>query len=331
MTNQIIDPQMHSKPMFAPRILSAEQPSLIASLFENVRDLLFPQKLPPLKVTSRPVPVRDIWEKKDPKKVAAYSLTVHGLMIALVLVLTYLGAKKVVEQRHDVITLIAPNLDVPLPITPQKGPTMGGGGGGGAKEKMEAPKGKAPKLDLQQQITPPAIVVKNDAPKLPVEASVMVPSNVRLPNANLPTIGDPISKVSGPSSNGTGVGGGIGEGAGGGIGVGTGRGVGPGMGAGYGGGPLQVGNGVSAPRPIETPDPEYSEEARKAKYQGVVVLALVVGPDGRPRGMRVQRSLGMGLDQKAIEAVQRWLFEPAKKDGRPVAVAISVEVNFHLY
>src|SRR5213082_1313304 len=83
MTNQIIDPQMHSKPMFAPRILSAEQPSLIASLFENVRDVLFPQKLPPLKVTSRPVPVRDIWEKKDPKKVAAYSLTVHGLLIVL--------------------------------------------------------------------------------------------------------------------------------------------------------------------------------------------------------------------------------------------------------
>src|SRR2546430_8645235 len=66
MTNQIIDPQMHGKPMFVPRILSAEQPSLIASLFENVRDLLFPQKLPPLKVTSRPIPVRDIWEKKDP-------------------------------------------------------------------------------------------------------------------------------------------------------------------------------------------------------------------------------------------------------------------------
>src|SRR5579864_2072702 len=182
MTNQIIDPQMHSKPMFAPRILSEEQPSLLASLFGNVRDVLFPQKLPPLRVTSKPVPVRDIWEKKDPKKVAAYSLTVHGLMIGLVLVLTYLGAKKVVEQHPNVITLVAPNLEAPLPITPEKGPTMGGGGGGGAKEKMQAPKGKAPKLDLQQQITPPAIVVKNDAPKLPVEASVMVPSNVKLPN-----------------------------------------------------------------------------------------------------------------------------------------------------
>ena len=113
--------------------------------------------------------------------------------------------------------------------------------------------------------------------------------------------------------------------------MGTGRGVGPGSGAGYGGKTFSVGNGVSAPRPIDTPDPEYSEEARKAKYQGVVVLWLVVGPDGRPRGMKVQRSLGMGLDQKAIEAVQRWKVEPATMNGRPVAVQISAEVNFHLY
>ena len=92
-----------------------------------------------------------------------------------------------------------------------------------------------------------------------------------------------------------------------------------------------VGNGVSAPKALETPDPEYSEEARKAKYQGVVVLWLIVGPDGKPRDIRVSRPLGMGLDQKAIEAVQRWRFEPAQKDGHPVAVQINVEVNFRLY
>lgn len=330
MTNQIIDPQI-SRQFVAPRIMSAEQPSLLSSLFENVRDILFPQKLPPLKVTSKPVAVRDIWEKKDPKKAAAYSLTVHGLMIGSIIALTIFGAKTVTEKKVNVITLISPSLDTPMPILPQKGPTMGGGGGGGAREKMQAPQGKAPKLELKEQITPPAIVVKNDAPKLPVEASVMVPNNVRLPNSNLPTIGVPLSKVVGPPSNGTGSGGGIGEGAGGGLGVGTGRGVGPGSGAGYGGGPLRVGGGVSAPRPIETPDPEYSEEARKAKYQGVVVLWLVVGPDGRPHDMKVQRSLGMGLDQKAMEAVRRWKFEPATMNGKPVTVGISVEVNFRLY
>ena len=80
-----------------------------------------------------------------------------------------------------------------------------------------------------------------------------------------------------------------------------------------------------------SPDPDYSEEARKAKYQGTVVLWLVVGPDGHPRDMKVTRSLGMGLDQKALEAVRQWKFEPAMMGGKPVAVQISVEVNFRLY
>jgi TonB family protein len=132
-------------------------------------------------------------------------------------------------------------------------------------------------------------------------------------------------------SNGTGSGGGIGSGSGGGVGSGSGPGVGPGRGGGFGGGAYRIGNGVSAPRALETPDPEYSEEARKAKYQGVVVLWLIVGPDGKPRDIKVTRPLGMGLDQKAIEAVNRWRFEPAMKDGRPVAVQINVEVNFRLY
>lgn len=82
---------------------------------------------------------------------------------------------------------------------------------------------------------------------------------------------------------------------------------------------------------IYDPDPQYSEEARKAKYQGTVVLWAVIGPDGRPRELRASRSLGMGLDEKAIEAVKLWRFEPAMKDGRPVAVQINIEVNFRLY
>jgi TonB family protein len=98
-----------------------------------------------------------------------------------------------------------------------------------------------------------------------------------------------------------------------------------------GGGVYRVGGGVTAPRAIYAPDPEFSEEARKSKYQGTVVLWLIVGPDGRTRNIRVQRTLGMGLDEKAVEAIRRWLFEPARKDGVPVAVQINVEVNFRLY
>ena len=97
------------------------------------------------------------------------------------------------------------------------------------------------------------------------------------------------------------------------------------------GGVYRVGGGVSPPRVLYNPDPEYTEEARKAKYQGVVVLWLIVGQDGRTKDIRISRSLGMGLDQKAVEAVKLWKFEPAKKDGAPVAVQMNVEVNFRLY
>jgi TonB family protein len=149
----------------------------------------------------------------------------------------------------------------------------------------------------------------------------------------MPNLGDPLSKVkvAGPASNGIGSGGGIGAGAGTGVGIGMGSGVGKGTGGGFGGKVFHLGEGVQAPKPIFAPDPEYSEEARKAKYQGVVVLWLIVGPDGQPRDIKVSRPLGMGLDQKAIEAVRKWKFEPAKKDGVPVAVQINVEVNFRLY
>jgi TonB family protein len=176
------------------------------------------------------------------------------------------------------------------------------------------------------------VVVRNQNPKLAVEPTVVIPPEIKLAQANMPNLGDPMSHLpSGPPSNGTGSGGGIGSGNGGGVGSGEGPGVGPGRGGGIGGGVFKVGGGVSAPRAVFTPDPEYSEEARKAKFQGTCVLWLVVGPDGHPRDIRVARTLGLGLDEKAIEAVKQWKFEPAMKDGKPVAVMINVEVSFRLY
>jgi TonB family protein len=108
-------------------------------------------------------------------------------------------------------------------------------------------------------------------------------------------------------------------------------GVGPGFGGGFGGGIYRVGNGVSAPRALYDPEPQYTDEARKAKVQGVVMLSLIVDPNGHPRDVKVARSLGMGLDEKAIEAVRTWRFDPARKDGQPVTVLVNVEVSFRLY
>jgi TonB family protein len=79
------------------------------------------------------------------------------------------------------------------------------------------------------------------------------------------------------------------------------------------------------------PEPEYSDEARQQKYQGVVVLSVVVGEDGRARDVRVARSLGLGLDEKAQEAVRQWRFEPGRMNGQAVSVLVDIEVNFRLY
>jgi len=96
-------------------------------------------------------------------------------------------------------------------------------------------------------------------------------------------------------------------------------------------GVYRVGHGVSAPRATYTPDPEFSEQARQAGYEGVCVLELVVDTEGMPQKIRVTHALGLGLDDKAMEAVRQWRFKPAMKDGEPVAVQINVETNFRLY
>ena len=93
----------------------------------------------------------------------------------------------------------------------------------------------------------------------------------------------------------------------------------------------RVGGKVSPPKALYAPDPEYSDAARKAKLQGTVVLWLVVDKDGNPQRIKIQRKLGKGLDEKAVEAVKQWRFQPSRMDGQPVAVMINVEVNFRLY
>jgi TonB family protein len=92
-----------------------------------------------------------------------------------------------------------------------------------------------------------------------------------------------------------------------------------------------VGGGVSPPRVVHSVEPQYSEQARAAKINGICVLALVVGIDGIPQNVHVIRKLGSGLDQKAIEAVSAYRFEPAMFQGKPVPVEVNIEVNFQIY
>jgi periplasmic protein TonB len=259
------------------------------------------------------------------------SAIVHAVLLALLLGSAFFGHKVVArEEQHETVTLIAPSPDsYALPVAKK---VVSGGGGGGEHDVLPATKGRLPKLAMQQ-ITPPSIILRNQHPKLTAEPTVVVPPQVRVAGNNMPNLGLPTAAAmpSAPPSNGTGSGAGIGSGSGGGVGVGHGPGVGAGSGGGIGGGVFKVGGGISAPQPVSTPDPEYTEQARIAKTQGTCILWLIVDDQGRPRDIRVVRGLGMGLDAKAIEAVKQWKFQPAMKDGRPVNVQISVEVGFKLY
>ena len=257
----------------------------------------------------------------------ALSFLAHTLAVALLV----LAGRFVAEHRHEVRQqVIGIVTDVSPYILPPSASKAGGGGGGGDRDKFAASKGTLPRFS-REQLAPPAVVIRNENPKLPVEATVVVPPEIQLPLPQTSALGDPLSSILSPPSSGIGSGGGIGSGSGGGVGSGRGPGVGPGSGGGIGGGAYRIGGGVTAPRVIYAPEPEFSEEARKTKYQGTVVLWLIVGADGRSRDIRILQSLGMGLDEKAIEALRHWRFEPGRKDGIPVAVQVNVEVNFHLY
>lgn len=252
------------------------------------------------------------------------SFLLHTAGVVLLLFLTHqaISHRAEIQKTFDDVVDISAYIPMKAAKT-----TVGGGGGGGDHDKLMASKGTPPKASLNQ-ITPPTAVIRNEHPTLPVEQTVIVPPQIKLPQS--PVIGDLKSVLSVPS-NGVGFGSGIGNSQGGGIGSGKGGGLGPGEGGGMGGGLFRVGGGVSEPKLIFKIDPEFSEEARKSKYQGTVLVSTEIGPDGRVRNARIARSLGLGLDEKALEAVRQWKFEPARKDGQPVAVLVTIEVNFHLY
>jgi TonB family protein len=297
---------------------SIEQP-WYKSLVSNIRDLIHPPKLPPLEVTSKPVEVGTIWGayKGGETKSGAVSILIHvGVVALMLLVFQAPRVSKLVKQAVDIYYV--PPYQPKLPPAAQK---AAGGGGGGMHMPKPAVRGEAPK-QAPKQFMPPAIAVPK--PVLPVVPTITAPA----PQITADNYGDPLSKAlqmsGGPGSNG------FGNGKGGGIGSGNGDGYGPGSGGGTGGGAYRIGGEVSAPVLVTKVEPEYSEEARKAKYSGTVLLSIVVDEHGMPRDIHVVRPLGLGLDEKAIEAVMKWRFRPGLKGGHAVATQAQVEVNFRL-
>ena len=319
------DPRGHELDAFLGKAF--EEKPIWAGLWESIHDMFFPPKLPPLELTSTPIPVPDRMRMKYNPWAVGTAAVVNGLILALVI---YLGARVVIQKfiPRQVTQIDVGNFDVSAPKAPDK---MGGGGGGGSHDIVDPIKGKLPKIE-KAPVTPPMVPVL-DKPKLEVPSAIMVQQDIKLPdNPSMLNIGVTNSANVTLASNGQGTGSGMGTGSGGGLGSGNGNGLGPGSGGNYGGGLYHIGGGVSAPIPIVQPEAEFSDEARRAKYQGVCLVSLIVDAQGNPQNPRVTRALGMGLDEKALEAVRKYKFKPAMKDGRiPVPVMITIEVNFRLY
>ena len=303
-----------------------EEKSLWAELWGNLVDVFFPPKLPPLELTSKPIPVPDRMATKTSPVAVGFST---GINIAILLVVLFFGVRKVIQEVQQK-KLNVTDVTVSEFEGLKKQTRAGGGGGGGDHSPIDPTKGKLPKLE-KNPITPPMVPVV-EHPKLEAEPAINVQAELKLPDNPLMTnIGVKNSANVQLASNGQGSGSGMGTGRGGGIGSGTGNGLGPGNGGNYGGGVYKLGGGDSPPSVLYSVDPEFSDEARRAKYQGICLIAVIVDAQGNPQNPRVIRALGMGLDEKAIAAVKRYKFRPAMRGRTPIPVQITIEVNFRLY
>jgi protein TonB len=292
-------------------LVEAEQ-GVFASLFSSIEDLFFPKKLPPLVLESKPIAVVDrMAVKRDPKS-TAIAFVLHVIVIGLLVFLVAKTGIKFAAPKQETIV----SLNAPPPLAPRELKVAGGGGG----QKGPAPvsKGSPPKFS-PVQITPPKAPVIQ--PKLAVDPTIDVDPKLKM-QTTLPNMGMTNALNVSPS---------MGNGSGGGLGSGSGNGMGPGSGGNTGGGVRQVGGGVSAPSLVYKPEAEFSEEARKAKMSGVVTVGFIVDEKGNVLRARVIQGLGMGLDEKALEAVRQYKFKPAMENGKPVKVEVNVEVNFQIF
>jgi len=289
--------------------------------FEQVREFFSPTKVA-MPAGIKPVQVKDIWSKDENFGwTQAIALAVHAGVIALLVVPFITNMLPSTTQAKN-------KLDVtPLDISPYVAKLPAGakqaGGGGGANDHTNTPvnKGRPPRFAMTQFAAP--TLHPNPQPKLPMEATLLGPPDLKI-QSSLTGLGDPLAAGPGDS---------LGHGNGTGIGSGTGGGLGPGEGGGTGGGVFRAGvNGVGSPSCFYAPNPPYSDEARKAKYAGVVLVDVVVTADGRVTNPHVIKSPGLGLDEVTINTLRTWRCKPANgPNGKPVPVEVQIEVTFRLY
>jgi periplasmic protein TonB len=237
--------------------------------------------------------------------------------VVVLLVLLALAKERTAPYRRTMEPVASVELMPPPPLLPA--PKLAGGGGG-QPDHAPVTAGHLPKFSTEQLLPPKA--PPTIPPQLVVEPTVVVAQNLKMADNKMPDIGSPSSTLHGFS---------LGNGTGGGVGSGNGNGLGPGSGGNAGDGVMEVGGGVSAPKVIYQVDPEFSEEARRSKFSGNVYVSVIVDEQGMPTRVHIVRGIGMGLDEKAIEAVKQYRFKPAMSKGKPVKVAVDVNVQFNIY
>ena len=305
----------------------------MAGWFKDLREQLRARKVKPappsIPITSQPVEVPEFWQDYNQEPASWLNSVVVNVLLVLALLLPY-AIKAWLHPPAKTAEVVPIDISPYLPNLPPSAKRAGGGGGGGDRTPSPPSKGAVPKFS-KVQLAPPMAVIPNPTPKLPVEPTLLGPPTLKLPQMTMNmNWGDP-TQAAAAASNGPGTGGGIGTGAGTGIGSGNGGGLGPGSGGNTGGGVYAVGGNVSQPIPIYEPDPPYSEEARKAKYQGTVVLSIIVDAQGAVHNVQVVKPLGLGLDENALRTVKTWKFKPAERNGVPVAVQVTIEISFRLF
>lgn len=301
-----------------------ESGSRIAEFLENLRVWL---QLPV--VVQAPDLAQSLWRTATDQRIAREaSIGLHILVLAI-LIAPALPSFTATPQQQQVADGMIPfflnEYQKAIGAKPK------GGGSGGESNSVPTTKGRYGRFDWLQK-APPALI-RNPLPRLPAEASLLGPQEIAFPFQSQIIFGLPEASAV-TNSNGPGHGGGQGNNCCGGQGPGNGRGAGPGSEWGYGGEgkPMRAGrNGVGEPLCEYCPTPDYSEEARKNKWQGTVLLRVVITPEGRAGNISIARGVGMGLEERAINAVRQWKFKPARRaDGKAVPVEVLIEVTFRL-
>jgi TonB family protein len=300
------------------------------TFYQNLRDAIAPPKLPPLKLTSQPVTVRSIWSRDKafgPSQIIALAL--HIGLIALLVAPLY----QTTTYPPPAVIMIGSHTSGISPYTwrlPTGENQAHGGGGGGDRNPIPPSTGRPPSFAFVQ-LTPPTVTIRNQSPALAAEPTLVGNPALRIAGPSLLNFGDPL-QTSVTDSNGPGTSGGIGNGHGTGIGNENGPGLGPGEDGGTGGGPYSAGtHGYGSPSCVYCPDPKYPEAARQVKFMGTVTVQVVVNPDGRASDIVVIKDPGMGLGEKAVEAVKTWQFRPALgPNDKPAATRVNIEVQFRL-